>query len=293
MNRGFIGTGAVIKSCVLVLLVIVIALGVKNVTANDRGEAEEETTGYREIEVVHMPKAVETPYPDFDLYNLSIIGKENESDDRIREDCGRADENDTDTTGNDQSSGQSFVGVSGSVTGVAEESNEGSEGIDPTELVDDTDTDNSALYNSELYKSEYADNNGRTENNLGFNVDGSEGNESDMDFSGFDSDAGDNSEPEDEWVYYGECRITFYDDCEECCGVAGNTTASGVYPASNHTVATGEDLPFGTELLIDGQVYVVEDRGVNPYCVDVFVDEHETAVALGMYYTDVYMRFAE
>ena len=240
-----------------------------------------------------MPKAVETPYPDFDLYNLSIIGKENESDDRIREDCGRADENDTDTTGNDQSSGQSFVGVSGSVTGVAEESNEGSEGIDPTELVDDTDTDNSALYNSELYKSEYADNNGRTENNLGFNVDGSEGNESDMDFSGFDSDAGDNSEPEDEWVYYGECRITFYDDCEECCGVAGNTTASGVYPASNHTVATGEDLPFCTELLIDGQVYVVEDRGVNPYCVDVFVDEHETAVALGMYYTDVYMRFAE
>lgn len=286
MNRGFIGTGAIIKSCVLVLLVIVIALGVKNVTANDRGEIEEEgATGYREIEIVHMPKTVETPYPDFDLYNLSIIRKENESDDRIREDCGRADENDTDTTGNDQSSGQSFIGVSGSVTGVAEESNEGSSGIDPTELVADTD-------NSSVYKSEYADNNGRTENNMGFNVDGSEGNESIVDFSGFDSDAGDNSEPEDEWVYYGECRITFYDDCEECCGVAGNTTASGVYPTSNHTVATGEDLPFGTELLIDGQVYVVEDRGVDPYCVDVFVDEHETAVALGMYYTDVYMRVA-
>lgn len=284
MNRGFIGTGAIIKSCVLVLLVIVIALGVKSVTANDRGEIEgEETTGYREIEVVHLPKAVETPYPDFDLYNLSIIGKENESDDRIREDCGRADENDTDTdtdtTGNDQSSGQSFIGVSGSVTGVAEESNEGSEGIDPTELVADTD-------NSSVYKSEYADNNGESE--------------SDMDFSGSGSEehrtGTDNSEQEltdSGWVYYGECRITFYDDCEECCGVAGNTTASGVYPASNHTVATGEDLPFGTELLIDGQVYVVEDRGVDPYCVDVFVDEHETAVALGMYYTDVYMRFAE
>ena len=165
MNRGFIGTGAIIKSCVLVLLVIVIAVGVKSVTANDRGEAEEETTGYREIEVVHLPKAIETPYPDFDLYNLSIIRKENESDDRIREDCGRADENDTDTTGNDQSSGQSFIGVSGSVTGVAEESNEGSEGIDPTELVDDTDTDNSSVY-----KSEYADNSGRTENNMGLTL---------------------------------------------------------------------------------------------------------------------------
>ena len=264
MNRGFIGTGAVIKSCVLVLLVIVIALGVKNVTANDRDEEDEKNTGYREIEVVHMPKAVETPYPDFDLYNLSIIGKENESDDRIREDRGRADENDPDTAGNDQSSGQSFIGVSGSVTGVAEESNEGSggsetPGLDYADTVDDKPD---------------MDGNGNG------------------DFSGFDSDAGDNSEPEDEWVYYGECRITFYDDCEECCGVAGNTTASGVYPTSTHTVATGEDLPFGTELLIDGQVYVVEDRGVDPYCVDIFVDEHETAVALGMYYTDVYMRVA-
>lgn len=92
------------------------------------------------------------------------------------------------------------------------------------------------------------------------------------------------------WAYYGNCRITHYDDCEICCSVAGNATASGVYPTANHTVATGADLPFGTELLINGQVYIVEDRGVDPYQVDIFVDDHETAVALGMYYTDVYVR---
>lgn len=100
------------------------------------------------------------------------------------------------------------------------------------------------------------------------------------------------NEPE-EWIYYGNCRITHYDDCAECCGVAGNATASGVYPTPRHTVATGDDLPFGTLLLINDQVYVVEDRGVDAYQVDIFVEDHETALQLGEYYTDVYMRFPE
>ena len=95
---------------------------------------------------------------------------------------------------------------------------------------------------------------------------------------------------EEKWTYYGECRITHYDDCELCCGIAGNTTASGVYPTENHTVAAGEGLEFGTEVLINGQVYVVEDRGVDDGCIDIFVDDHETALQMGMYYTDVYVR---
>ena len=60
---------------------------------------------------------------------------------------------------------------------------------------------------------------------------------------------------------YGNCRITFYCPCSACCGSWGNATASGAMPQANHTVACG-DLPFGTRLLIDGQEYVVEDRGV-------------------------------
>lgn len=94
-----------------------------------------------------------------------------------------------------------------------------------------------------------------------------------------------------EWEYYGECRITHYDAGPCCCGEwATGYTASGTLATINRTVATGEDLPFGTELLINGQVYVVEDRGVGPYEVDIFVEDHETAVAMGMYYTDVYIR---
>lgn len=281
MNRGFISTGACIKAVVLVLLVIVIAVGVKNVTANDRDEGErEEETGYREIEVVHMPKAEETPYPDFDLYNLSVV-KKGEPDDRIREDCGRADENDTDATGNDQSSGQSFIGVSGSVTGVAEESNEGSSGIDQTEF----DTDNSAIL-----ESEHTDNNGEPEGDVGYENE-SDGHESNMDFSGFDSDAGnDNSEPE--LTYLGIWTATAYCSCPICCGdYSSGYTASGTLATEGRTVACNS-LPFGTQLMIDGVVYTVEDTGYSPYgdaWVDLFFDSHDSALAYGLREVEVYL----
>ena len=94
-----------------------------------------------------------------------------------------------------------------------------------------------------------------------------------------------------DWVYYGNCRITHYDAGPCCCGdFATGCTASGVLATINHTVASGEDLPFGTEVLINGQIYVVEDRGVDPYQFDIFVSTHDEALAMGMYYTDVYVR---
>ena len=95
-----------------------------------------------------------------------------------------------------------------------------------------------------------------------------------------------------EWQYYGNCRITHYDAGPCCCGEwATGCTASGVLATSHHTVASGPDLPFGTEVLINGEVYVVEDRGVDEYQIDIFVDTHEEALAMGMYYTDVYVRY--
>lgn len=87
---------------------------------------------------------------------------------------------------------------------------------------------------------------------------------------------------------YGNCRITFYCPCSACCGSWGNATASGAMPQANHTVACG-DLPFGTRLLIDGQEYVVEDRGVGAQQIDIFVNDHGEALARGLYYTDVWI----
>lgn len=91
---------------------------------------------------------------------------------------------------------------------------------------------------------------------------------------------------------YGNCTITFYDNGACCCGPwAGGHTASGTVPMANHTVASNV-LPFGTRLLIDGQEYVVEDRGdgnMDAFWIDIFVNTHEEALRRGMFSAPVYI----
>lgn len=88
---------------------------------------------------------------------------------------------------------------------------------------------------------------------------------------------------------YGNCRITFYCAGPCCCGAyASGITASGAPVQVNHTVANGS-LPFGTRLMIDGQEYVVEDRGVGEFEIDIYVATHEEANQRGLYYTDVWI----
>ena len=89
-------------------------------------------------------------------------------------------------------------------------------------------------------------------------------------------------------TYYGACRITFYCPCSRCCGKDDGITASGVQATPNHTVANGA-LPFGTRVIIDGQEYVVEDRGVDANQFDIFVSDHQEALERGLYYADVYL----
>lgn len=85
----------------------------------------------------------------------------------------------------------------------------------------------------------------------------------------------------------GTYRITHYCGCVSCNGSwAGSPTASGAYPVAGRTVAMA-DLPFGTEVEINGQIYTVEDRGVPSGCVDIYVDNHSEALNSGMYYAEV------
>lgn len=99
------------------------------------------------------------------------------------------------------------------------------------------------------------------------------------------------SEPEPMHLY-GNCTITFYDNGPCCCGIwSGGHTASGTVPKANHTVASNV-LPFGTRLLIDGQEYVVEDRGdgnMDAFWIDIYVDTHEEGLRRGMYKNDVWI----
>ena len=100
-------------------------------------------------------------------------------------------------------------------------------------------------------------------------------------------------EPAQELTFYGVCTITHYDNGPCCCGKwAGGNTASGVPPTTNHTVAHNY-LPFGTRVLINGQEYVVEDRGDSNMAggmwFDIYVSTHSEANARGMYNTEVYI----
>ncbi len=89
------------------------------------------------------------------------------------------------------------------------------------------------------------------------------------------------------YTYLGNFTLTAYCGCAICCGSAGNPTASGVYPTAGHTVAMG-GVDFGTQLLINGTVYTVEDRGTGYGHVDIYFSNHADAVAFGMQSADVY-----
>ena len=58
-------------------------------------------------------------------------------------------------------------------------------------------------------------------------------------------------------------------------------------PTEDHTVAMA-GVAFGTELIINGQVYTVEDRGTPYGHVDIFIDDHQEALEFGVQYADVY-----
>lgn len=83
--------------------------------------------------------------------------------------------------------------------------------------------------------------------------------------------------------------LTAYCPCEKCCGKwsyldhAG--TACGERAKEGITVAMGPDVPFGTEILIDGVGRrICQDRGsaIGTGRIDVYFDSHDDALAFGM-----------
>lgn len=88
-------------------------------------------------------------------------------------------------------------------------------------------------------------------------------------------------------TYLGRFRLTAYCNGPCCGGHPSGKTASGTYPAAGRTVAMG-GVPFGTKLLINGNVYIVEDRGTPYGHVDIYHDTHGQALQFGSQYADVY-----
>lgn len=103
-----------------------------------------------------------------------------------------------------------------------------------------------------------------------------------------EDDKGGHSSSDSQGTYLGRFKLTSYCACSICCGKwSGGTTASGTTPTAGRTIAMA-GLPFGTQLLINGHVYTVEDRGTQYGHVDVFCGSHSEAIAFGVRYADVY-----
>lgn len=91
----------------------------------------------------------------------------------------------------------------------------------------------------------------------------------------------------------GQFRITHYCPCSICCGPwANGITSTGVTATTNHTIAVDPtQIPYGSQVVINGQVYVAEDCGgaIKTNCIDIYVATHAEGESKGVYYTDVYL----
>jgi len=91
----------------------------------------------------------------------------------------------------------------------------------------------------------------------------------------------------------GTFRITHYCPCAICNGPWINgVTSTGATAMTNHTIAVDPtQIPYGSKVVINGQVYVAEDcgGGIKHNCIDIYVETHEECNARGLYYTDVYL----
>ena len=95
-----------------------------------------------------------------------------------------------------------------------------------------------------------------------------------------------------EKVPLGRFKITHYCPCYICTGGWGNNTASGTRPTAGRTIAVDRKvIPLGSKVEINGHVYIAEDTGgaIRGNKIDIFVNDHATALAYGVYYTDVYL----
>lgn len=89
----------------------------------------------------------------------------------------------------------------------------------------------------------------------------------------------------------GTFKITHYCSCAACCGKNNGITATGTIATADRTIGVDpEVIPYGSQVVIDGQEYVAEDTGnIKGNHIDVFVGTHEEAIARGVLNREVFM----
>lgn len=81
-------------------------------------------------------------------------------------------------------------------------------------------------------------------------------------------------------------NVSFYTASDDTMNGKG-ITASGKRAIEGRTIAMDESIPFGTVVVIEGNEYVVQDRGgsISGNKVDIFVNDRRTAIKKGRYIT--------
>ena len=101
-----------------------------------------------------------------------------------------------------------------------------------------------------------------------------------------------NATPEMYGEKLGNFKLTYYCSCEICCDVETGITATGTPVVEGRTIAVDPRvIPYGTQVIINGHVFTAEDCGgaIKGNRIDVYVNDHNRANALGVNYADVYL----
>lgn len=78
-------------------------------------------------------------------------------------------------------------------------------------------------------------------------------------------------------------------DCTGCTG----TTATGTHPEVGRTIAVDPDvIPLGSEVMIDGHVYIAEDTGgaIKGKAIDMYVGTEAESEVFGVQYMEAFIR---
>jgi 3D (Asp-Asp-Asp) domain-containing protein len=89
----------------------------------------------------------------------------------------------------------------------------------------------------------------------------------------------------------GTFRLTAYCPCSKCCNEETGITATGTKATEGRTVAVDPKIiPYGTQLMINGSLYVAEDCGgaINNKTIDIYFNSHAEALSFGVQYAEVY-----
>ena len=101
-----------------------------------------------------------------------------------------------------------------------------------------------------------------------------------------------NATPEMYGEKLGNFKLTYYCSCEICCDLETGITATGTPVVEGRTIAVDPRvIPYGTQVIINGHVFTAEDCGgaIKGNRIDVYVNDHNRANALGVNYADVYL----